>query len=302
MIHTPVMTAETVEHLLHDRARLIFDGTVGAGGHAAAVLEASVDVRVVGVDCDPDALGEAQRALERFGERVVLVRDNYAEVDRILRRYGKADGALVDLGVSSLQIDRAQRGFSYSKDGPLDMQMSKQGRSARVLLEESSDLEMTQILETYGEISGARRIARSIRRAVEQGEMKSTQDLRKAVDSAMHGRAAPSVLSKVFQAVRIAVNDEIENLRRFLNSVGRNLEKDARIVVISYHSLEDRVVKDFFRRESTDCICPPASPVCTCGHRATLHTLTRRVVRPRREEIELNPRARSARLRAARVL
>ena len=302
MIHTPVMTAETVEYLLHGGAGLIFDGTVGAGGHATAVLEASAGVRVLGVDCDPDALREAQRALARFGERVVLVQDNYAEVDRILRGHGKADGALVDLGVSSLQVDRAQRGFSYTKDGPLGMQMSKEGRSAKALLEESSDVEIARILEAYGEISGARRIARCIRRAVEKGQMETTQDLRRAVDSVLRGRATPSVLSKVFQAIRIAVNDEIENLRRFLNAVVRNLDQDARIVVISYHSLEDRLVKDFFRRESTDCICPPASPVCTCGHLATLHTMTRRVVRPQPEEIEINPRARSARLRAARVL
>jgi 16S rRNA (cytosine1402-N4)-methyltransferase len=302
MIHTPVMTAEVVEYLLHDRAKLILDGTVGTGGHATAILEASAGVRVLGVDCDPDALREAEAALARFGKRVELFRDNYAEIDRILHGHGKADGALLDLGVSSLQIDRAVRGFGYNRDGPLDMQMSKQGRSAKDLLMQSTDDEIARILETYGEISGARRIARSIRDAVERREMESTQDLRKAVNSALRREAPAHLLSRIFQAIRIAVNGEIENLRRFLDAVGRNLSKDARIVVISYHSLEDRLVKDFFRQESRDCICPPHTPVCACGHRATIRVLTQRVVKPQPEEIAGNPRARSARLRAASVI
>lgn len=302
MIHTPVMTAEVVRHLLHDHSRLILDGTVGTGGHTAAILDASASVRVLGVDCDPDALREAHNLLEHFGERVQLIRGNYADVDRILVDHGKVDGALVDLGVSSLQIDRAQRGFSYNRDGPLEMQMAKKGKSAKALLEQSSDVELARILQSYGEIRGSLRIARWIRDAVERGEMDSTQDLRRAVESALRGGSTPSVLSKVFQAIRIAVNDEIENLRHFLNAVGRNLQEEARIVVISYHSLEDRLVKDFFKQESRDCVCPPATPVCVCHHRATLEILTRRVVTPSPEEIEINPRARSAKLRAVRVL
>jgi 16S rRNA (cytosine1402-N4)-methyltransferase len=300
MVHTPVMTTEVVRYVLHEQSRLIVDATVGGGGHTAAILVASQDVRVLGIDRDPQALAEAEKTLKPFKERIRLVRANYTDLDQIGRE--QADGVLVDLGVSSLQIDRHERGFSYSKDGPLDMRMSSEGETARTLLEGTDERELSRILKHLGEVKRASRITKEIRAAVERDEMATTFDLRQAVEAALRGTAPPALLSKVFQAVRIVVNDELGNLKRFLGELMQNLNKNARIVVISYHSLEDRLVKDFFRRESRDCVCPPRTPMCTCGHAATLEVLTRRVVRPSSQEVKINPRARSARLRAARVL
>ncbi len=300
MIHTPVMTTEVVRYLLHEQSRLIIDATVGSGGHTAAILVASQDARVLGIDRDPQALAEAEKTLKPFKERVRLVRANYTDLDQIER--GKADGVLADLGVSSLQIDRHERGFSYAKDGPLDMRMSSEGETARALLERTDERELSRMLKHLGEVRRASRIAKEIRAAVERDELTTTFDLRQAVEAALRGTAPPALLSKVFQAIRIVVNDELGNLKRFLDGLVRNLSMNARIVVISYHSLEDRLVKDFFRQESRDCVCPPRTPVCTCGHIATLEVLTRRVVKPSLREVEINPRARSARLRAARVV
>ena len=302
MIHTPVMTAEVVEYLVHENSILVVDATVGTGGHTLAILEASTGLSVLGVDRDPQALREAERLLKSFKERVRFVNANYAEFDRFLSPREKPDGVLADLGLSSLQIDERQRGFSYAKDGPLDMQMSSEGPTAKTFLEQTSLRELSGVLKRYGEVSGASRIAREILAGVEKGRMNTTYDLRDAVDSAVRGKSTPALLSKVFQAIRIVINDELQNLARFLGGLVDRLNKNARIVVVSYHSLEDRRVKEFFRRESRDCICPPRTPVCTCHHAATLEILTPRVVRPSPREIEVNPRARSARLRAARVL
>jgi 16S rRNA (cytosine1402-N4)-methyltransferase len=302
MNHTPVMATEVVDYLLHENSRLILDATVGNGGHTMAILRASRDVCVLGVDRDPEALRETERVLDSSMARVRLVRANYADLDQILPGHEKVDGALADLGVSSMQLDRAERGFSHSKKGPLDMRMSDEGRTAKAFLETVGESELTNVLRQYGEVTGARRIARAIAQAAREGDMNTTTDLKNAVDSAVRGKSAPALLSRVFQAVRIAVNDELRNLERFLSRVVRHLHKDGRIVMISYHSLEDRLIKSFFKRESTDCICPPAVPVCKCDHRASVEVLTPRVVRPSSREVEHNPRARSARLRAARVL
>ena len=300
MIHTPVMTTEVVHYLLHEQSRLLIDATVGGGGHTAAILVANQDVRVLGIDRDPQALAEAEKTLKPFKERVRLVRANYADLHQIEQE--RADGVLVDLGVSSLQIDRHERGFSHASDGPLDMRMSSEGETAGALLERTDTRELSRMIKRLGEVRGASKIAKEIRAAVERNEMTTTSDLRQAVETVLRGPAPPALLSKVFQAIRIVVNDELRNLERFLDGLAAKLRKNARIVVISYHSLEDRLVKDSFRRESRDCICPPRVPVCACDHTATLEVLTRRVVKPSSQEVEANPRARSARLRAARVV
>jgi len=302
MIHISVMKTEAVRYLLHRDSQLVIDATVGAGGHAVAILAARENVHVIGVDRDPQILVEANKTMANFEGRFRLVNGNYAEIGDVLERNQKADGVLVDLGVSSLQIDLSTRGFSYSVEGPLDMRMSDSGSTAKVLLEKTDEAELTSILQKYGEVTGARRISRAIRAAVDRDEMNSTFDLRSAVESALRGTAQPSLLSKVFQAIRIVVNDELGNLERFLESLVGVLRTNARVVVIAYHSLEDRIVKDFFVRESHDCICPPHIPVCVCEHRAVFEVLTRKVVKPTKEETERNPRARSARLRAARFI
>jgi 16S rRNA (cytosine1402-N4)-methyltransferase len=209
---------------------------------------------------------------------------------------------LLDFGVSSLQLDEPSRGFSYLNDGPLDMRMSAEGATAAEFIADISDAELSAILKRYGEVTRPSRIAKRIKRASDRGELSSTLDLKTAVDGALGGRAAPAVLSKVFQAVRIALNGELENIEKLLGAIRGCVNEDARLVFISYHSLEDRLIKEFLRRESSDCVCPPAAPVCGCGHTASLELLTRRVVKPAPPEIRNNPRARSARLRAASVI
>lgn len=301
MVHVPVLAAEVVHYLLHEESRVVFDGTLGGGSHARAVLERDARVRVVGVDTDPEAVRIARENLAPYGERARIERASYTEVPAIAAASGKFDGALLDVGLSSLQLDEADRGFSYGKDGPLDMRMSREGETAEAMIARIGEGELRAILERYGEVSGSARIARAVKRASQSGALRSTGQLKQAVGSALGGRAAPGVLSRVFQAVRIAVNGELKNIRSFLDNILSCVNPNARLVFLSYHSLEDRMFKEFLKMESADCICPPGTPVCVCGHRASLEILTRRAVKPTAVEIAANPRSRSARLRAARV-
>lgn len=302
MIHTPVMVDEVLTYLLHAHSRFVVDATIGCGGHTMAILNASQNIKVLGIDRDPEALNEAGKLLARFSDRVRLEHANYIKLGRLLSEQERPDGVLVDLGLSSLQLDRAARGFSYLKDGPLDMQMGGAERTAAALLRKVDTAELATILKQFGDVRRASRIARAIRRAADQGKMTTTHDLKKSIDSLSGRESGPNLLSKVFQAIRIAVNDELTNIRKFLGRIVEQLNDNARIVVISYHSAEDRIVKDFLKQESTGCVCPPKVPVCSCEHKATLEVLTRRVVKPSKVEVERNSRARSARLRAARVL
>jgi 16S rRNA (cytosine1402-N4)-methyltransferase len=301
MKHVPVMVSEVLQYVLSGDPRLVCDATVGCGGHTMALLEAHTSLQVIGIDRDPQALQEAEKTLRKFGARVQLIRGNYADVGRLLSSR-KVDGILLDLGLSSLQLDQPDRGFSYSEDGPLDMQMSVVGGTARELINDTDVKELGAILKNYGEVKRPMQIARAIKSAADAGTMNTTADLRNAVDAALRGAPPRSLLSKVFQALRVAVNHELENLDRLLDNCVANVKRGGTIVILSYHSLEDRKIKTFFRRESRDCVCPPRMPVCTCGHKATLELLTRRAVTPTTEESKNNPRARSARLRAARVI
>ncbi|MEE9270071.1 MAG: 16S rRNA (cytosine(1402)-N(4))-methyltransferase RsmH [Candidatus Krumholzibacteria bacterium] len=302
MIHTPVMVAETLRYLLHDNSRWVVDCTVGGGGHAKAVLDSNSEVSLVGIDRDPEALAGARRFLQEYEGRLSLIEGNYADLDAALADRKAVDGILVDLGVSSLQLDRASRGFGYKQDGPLDMRMGATGQTAKSLIENSTVEQLARILREYGEVRGAARIARSIRQAADSGGMASTFDLRRAIEAALVGKPSPGLLSKVFQGIRIALNRELANLEVFLDRVLDHLHANGRLVIVSYHSLEDRIVKRFFKRESSDCLCPPRVPQCVCGHKATLELLTPRVLKPSAEEIAGNPRSRSARLRAAKFL
>lgn len=302
MIHTPVMAREVVHYLLHPASKVVCDATTGCGGHSRAILEANSSVRLIGIDRDPEALREAEKTLGSFGDRVQLIRGNFGDIGRLLSSQ-KTDGILADLGISSLQLDRTGRGFSYSEEGPLDMRMSGAGGTdARDLLEQTGPRDLADILRNYGEVSRPMRIARSISAAAAVGELKTTGDLRNAVAAALHGDPSPALLSRVFQAIRIAVNDEMTALERFLDQAVDCLNPSGTLVILSYHSLEDRRVKQFFVRESRDCICPPRTPVCVCSHKASLATVTKRALRPGADEVKANPRARSARLRVARRL
>lgn len=302
MPHSAVMIPQVLKYLLHDESTTIFDGTVGAGGHAEAILMRRPDIRLIGVDRDPTALRLARDRLTRFEDRVRLVQGFFHDLDRNLSGERRVDGVLLDLGLSSMQLDDSGRGFSYLTDDLLDMRMSQTGDTARDWLAGADVAEIAHALKRYADVRRAKRVAGAIKTAADEGEMNTTDDLKSAVERALGAGATPSEMSRVFQAVRIQVNDELNLLDRFLANAIGHLNPDGRIVIISYHSLEDRAVKSFFKLQSATCTCPPEAPVCTCARSPALRVLTRRVVKPAEDEVAANVRARSARLRAAEVL
>ncbi|HEX5132402.1 MAG TPA: 16S rRNA (cytosine(1402)-N(4))-methyltransferase RsmH [Candidatus Krumholzibacteria bacterium] len=302
MRHIPVMVDEVVEYLLHGRSRVILDGTVGFGGHAEAILRASDQVRLVGVDRDPVAIAGAAERLRGYADRVTLVQGVYSELDRALLGIGAVDGILLDLGISSPQIDDARRGFAHAASGPLDMRMGSEGETAAAMLTRLGADELSRMLRDLGGVRQPRRVARAIAAAVARGEMVTTADLRNAVTGTLGRGTATAELSRVFQAVRIAVNGELNHLRAFLDRALASLRPGGRLVILSYHSLEDRMVKEFMRDAASACVCPPSVPVCVCGKVPALRILTRRALRATDAEIQKNPRARSAVLRAAEKL
>jgi 16S rRNA (cytosine1402-N4)-methyltransferase len=230
---------------------------------------------------------------------VRLVQGVYSDFDAALPGGASADGVLLDLGISSAQIDERERGFAHAHSGPLDMRMSGAGETAAQLIARADLDALTGWLRELGEVRQPRRVARAILRARDEGRMSTTGDLRAAVEGAIGRGAAPAELSRVFQALRIAVNDELSHLRRFLDGVLDRLNPGGRLVIISYHSLEDRMVKQFMRDASAACVCPPEVPICVCGRTPRIRMLTRRALGPRDQEIARNPRSRSAHLRAA---
>jgi 16S rRNA (cytosine1402-N4)-methyltransferase len=284
---------------------LYVDGTLGAGGHAWGILDASSpDGRLLGLDVDPQALALAQEKLAPFGERVTVVQASYTTLAVQLKALGwqAVDGILLDLGLSSMQLDTPQRGFSFLADAALDMRFDPRNpRTAAELVNELPERELADILFQYGEERNARQVARAIIRA---RPLSSTRQLAEVVARATSGGASGiHPATRTFQALRIAVNEELEKLETVLPLAVSALrlataERPAgRLAVIAFHSLEDRLVKQYFRREGRDCLCPPRQPICTCGHRAILRELNRQPIRPQEEEIRQNPRARSARLR-----
>lgn len=277
------------------------DATLGGGGHAEAILEASAPAgRLVGLDRDPQAIQFAGQRLARFGDRVELLNTNFAEIDRTSRfEQAHFDGALLDLGVSSAQVDDVVRGFSYRQDAPLDMRMGPRGEPARELLSRAAPSTLEQIIRDYGEERHARRIVKAIVREREREPINTTNRLRTIIESAVPASSHQlKSVARVFQAIRIAVNDELTALKSGLKQIERRLNADARLVVIAYHSLEDRVVKRYFRELAADCECPPDLPVCRCDKVSEADVLTPRPIRPTEAEVAANPRARSARLRA----
>jgi 16S rRNA (cytosine1402-N4)-methyltransferase len=276
---------------------------VGQAGHARQILERiTPGGRLLGIDRDPAAVEAAREALANFGPAVELVHGRFSELGSISAAHGflTADLILFDFGLSSHQIDAPERGFSFQSEGPLDMRMDPTaGLSAAKLVNEADGREIERILREYGEERWARRIAQFI---VARRPLRTTRDLAQAVEAAIPRAAWPrdiNVSTRTFQGLRIAVNDELGEIEAGLRAALTTLKPGGRMATISFHSLEDRLVKSFFNVESKDCICPPQQPVCTCGHRATLRIITRRPVRPSEEEVAINPRARSARLRVA---
>ena len=277
------------------------DATLGAGGHAWGILEAaSPDGSLLGLDLDPQALELASQRLSVFSGRVTLRQASFTTLAIQLETLGwnQVQGIVLDLGVSSMQLDRPDRGFSFQAEGPLDMRFSPdQPTSAADLVNHGSEQQLADLIWRFGEEPHARRIARAIVQARPlHTTLELAETIRKAVGS-HRGRIHPA--TQTFQALRIAVNAELDSIESVLPQAVQALEPGGKVAVISFHSLEDRIVKQFFRRESKDCICPPEQPVCTCGHRASIKEVTRHPITASEAEIADNPRARSARLRVA---
>jgi 16S rRNA (cytosine1402-N4)-methyltransferase len=304
--HTPVMVQEVVSSLHCRAGNITVDGTVGGGGHAEAILENTApDGILIGIDADTDALGAARERLARFGGRTILVKGNFAHMETILEEeeVGKVDGILLDLGVSSHQLDTAERGFSFTQDAPLDMRMDRsRPRSASDLVNTLPWEELARIIRDYGEERMAGRIARAIAKERTHSPLRTTRELAGVVLRAFPPDAERQKIhpaTRTFQALRIAVNDELTSLRKALTDGMERLKPGGRFSVISFHSLEDRIVKNAFRTGEKGCTCPPDLPVCACGGKPKLKVVTRKPVTPGDEEISGNPRARSAKLRTA---
>jgi 16S rRNA (cytosine1402-N4)-methyltransferase len=296
--HAPALV-EPVVALLGGRA-LVLDGTLGGGGHSAALLDAGV-ARVVGVDRDADALAAARERLSGAGARFSAYQGNYAALDSVAPLAGlRFDGILLDLGISSHQIDDLSRGFSFREGAPLDMRMdSAAPRSAAALLNECDEDELTQLFRSYGDEPRAGRLAREIVHRRANRPFATSDDLVGAIRGAFGPRTGPPEFARLFQAVRIAVNDELSGLERALPALRDRLAPGGVLAIIAYHSGEDRLVKHAFRSWSEDCICPPKHPMCTCGGGHALGAvLTRRALTASADETAHNPRARSAKLRA----
>ena len=304
--HLPVMVEEVLTQLVTTSSGLYVDGTLGGGGHASALLaRLAIGGRVLGVDLDPGALDTARRTLAGAGDRISLRQGSFTQLPAFLEELGvtTCQGLLLDLGLSTLTLESSGRGFSFQLEEPLDMRFDpSQGEPLAQVLLRLSRSQLADIIYRYGEERRSRAIARAIRGAAEAGRMLTSGDLAAAVRSVVKGPQATKTLARVFQALRIYINGELDNLQAVLDSLPQILEAGRRVVIISYHSLEDRLVKHFFIRESKACLCPPQLPSCQCNHQATLKVVTRKPITPTAQERAFNPRSRSAKLRVAQRL
>lgn len=300
--HIPVLLDDVLKGLNPQPGQRLIDGTVGAGGHAQAILKCTApNGLVLGLDADPMALDIARQRLAPYGDRISLVNANFVQMAAVARDYDflPVQGILLDLGLSSMQLNAAERGFSFQSEGPLDMRYDPSDTTtAADLVNNLSQSDLADLLYQFGEERRSRAIARAI---VTARPLHSTRELANVVSRAVGGRQKAIIhpATRTFQALRIVVNDELERLSKALPQAVALLSPGGRLAVISFHSLEDRTVKDFFKREAKDCICPPEQPICTCDHRATLHIITKKPVMSSEQEINLNPKARSAKLRVA---
>ena len=296
--HVPVMVREVLTFLAPTRGGVFFDGTLGGGGHTEAILEAGEAAQVIAVDQDPEALATARQRLARFGDRVQFVEGNFADAAETGEE--QLAGALLDLGISSRHIDAAERGFSFRSGSPLDMRMSSRGPSAADLLNTLPEEDLADIFYYYGEERRSRRLARDIVHHRKAHPFRTADDLLASMERALGPRLEVQDKARIFQALRIAVNNELEVLERALPALRDRLEDEGVLVVLSYHSLEDRRVKDAFREWSRSCVCPPEAIVCTCRGRALGKTLTKKPMLASDAELAANSRSRSAKLRAWR--
>jgi 16S rRNA (cytosine1402-N4)-methyltransferase len=304
MTHIPVLYHE-INHALRPRNNgLYVDGTVGAGGHAWGILETSSPYgKLLGLDIDSQALALAREKLTTFGSRVILKKASYTTLQKQISEIGWAgvDGILLDLGVSSMQLDNVNRGFSFRNDAPLDMRFDTDGVvTAADLVNGLPEKALADIIYRYGDEQKSRQIARAI---VTKRPVQTTKELAEIIVKVVkQSKVKHHPATRTFQALRIATNDELRAIEMALPQAIASLRSKGRLAIISFHSLEDRIVKQFFRQESQDCLCPPRQPVCNCNHIATIREISRRPIRPDEAEIIKNPRARSARLRVAERL
>jgi len=302
--HEPVMLQEVVSWLVGNTTGVYVDGTIGGAGHARAILEQTQGL-LIGIDCDADALRVARERLAPFGSRAILVKANFADLGRVLKELHieKADGVLLDLGVSSHQLDTAHRGFSFSKVAPLDMRMDQDLKlRAYDIVNHFAPTELEKIIRLYGEEKMAARITRAISRVRQVLPIETTVELAGLVASVMPANMKRQKIhpaTRTFQALRIAVNQELDSIVPGIESAVDALSIGGRIGVISFHSLEDRIVKNTFRHLAATCVCPKELPYCVCQKKAVVKILTRKAVVPSIEETRQNPRARSAKLRVA---
>ena len=306
--HAPVLVEEVLHWLDVKSGKRFIDGTAGGGGHTEAILEASApDGQVLALDRDPEAVREVRERLKDYGDRLIVVEANYGDAIEVLDQVGwpAVDGWLIDAGVSSHQLDEAQRGFSFQYEGPLDMRMGPEAPTVAEYLDDIDVDELAKVLKKYGEVRRSWPMARKIVDARRDGQLETTQDLAQLVLSATSAKRRrestihPATL--VFQALRIAVNRELEHLERAVEAVPDVVANDGRAVFISFHSLEDRIIKHGFRRLADPCTCPPDLPRCGCGRVPFGEELTRKPVMADEAEVSANPRSRSAKLRAFRV-
>lgn len=305
VFHEPVMLNEVIDSLLVSRNGIYVDGTVGGAGHAYEILK-NTDAFLVGIDCDDDALSFAEKKLAEFGSRKILIKENFVHLDNILKSLNikKVDGVLLDLGVSSRQLNTAERGFSFSQPAPLDMRMDRSLKlSAYDIVNSVGQNELEKIIRSYGEERMAARIARAILKRRQESPIETTTQLAAIVVSCMPAglkRQKIHPATRTFQAIRIAVNHELDNIKPVIHTAADVLKPGGRLCVISFHSLEDRIVKHEIRRLGGVCVCPKDVPVCVCQKEVKFENLTRKAITPTQEEIDINPRARSARMRVAR--
>jgi len=307
--HVPVMVKEVIDYLNCLPGKTYVDGTLGGGGHAQAILEAiSPDGCLIGIDRDPDAIAYARKSLHRFRPNVQIFHDDFTHLPQILSRLHTTgvDGILLDLGLSLYQLEGSARGFSFMRDEPLDMRMNpEQGHTAAAIVNRFSGKDLADLIARYGEEPWAARISKSIvvarRQQTIQSSLQLAEIVRKAIP-ARHRRGRIHPATRTFQAIRIAVNHELEALEEFLDEVVNLLNPEARLCILSFHSLEDRIVKERFKALARGCTCPPDFPKCVCGKTPQVSILTKRPVRPGPSEVQANPMARSAKLRAVERL
>ncbi len=300
--HQSVLTEEVVRFLAPKKGRIYVDATLGAGGYSLALLRKESDLTIIGIDQDKEAIKVAKQTLQQFADRVIFVQRNFTSLASILalNKIKKIDGILFDLGVSSHQIERANRGFSYLRDGKLDMRMNQDSNlSAYQVVNYYKEQELRDIFQRYGEERLARQIAKRIVKTRTESPIETTSQLSNIIDQVVDRRYSIKTKSRIFQAIRIYVNNELSALQNTLKDCINVLNIGGRIVTVSYHSLEDRIIKKFFHYESLRCICPPNLPKCGCNKEQTLKIITKKPVVPTAEEVKNNPRARSAKLRVA---